>query len=289
MTFKEYLQSENLMPSTVREHIANLKRFEEWCKLEKHPNHDVLNYRELMGYVQYLKGLNLTASTVNIRLSSISKYYAFLMYEGVRENNPASQLRVKKDPRKIHPDLFKAEELDMLYINYKNRETFKEPKHRLIHERHTVLLSLIIYQGLNATDLKQIEIHHIDFDKGTIYIPDASRSNERTLKLHPAQILLLYQYTTQTLQELKQKGSSLFPNIIGNTLTSMMVYLKKINPSIRKVEQLRASVIVDWIRKHNIRQAQYMAGHKHISSTERYKQQDIESLQEAILKYHPLG
>lgn len=289
MTFKEYLQSENLMPSTVGEHIANLKRFEEWCKDEKYPNHDILNYRELMGYVQHLRGGNLTASTVNIRLSSITKYYAFLMHEGVRENNPAQQLRVKKDPRKIHPDLFKAEELDQLYVDYKNRETFKEPKHRLIHQRHTVLLSLIIYQALNATDLKRIETHHIDFDKGTIYIPEVARNNERTLKLHPAQILLLYQYINETMQKLNVKGSILFPGIMANTLTSMMVYLKKVNPSIRKVEQLRTSVLVDWIRKHNIRQAQYMAGHKHISSTERYKQQDIESLKEAILKYHPLG
>ena len=32
-----------------------------------------------------------------------------------------------------------------------------------------------------------------------------------------------------------------------------------------------------------------MAGHKYVSSTESYQQNDLEGLQEEIGKYHPLG
>lgn len=54
-------------------------------------------------------------------------------------------------------------------------------------------------------------------------------------------------------------------------------------------KQLRASVIVKWLRMYNLREVQYMAGHRYISSTESYQQSDMEGLKEEVNKFHPLG
>lgn len=37
------------------------------------------------------------------------------------------------------------------------------------------------------------------------------------------------------------------------------------------------------------KQVQYMAGHKYISSTEKYAAQEVEDLQDALAKHHPFG
>jgi integrase/recombinase XerD len=40
---------------------------------------------------------------------------------------------------------------------------------------------------------------------------------------------------------------------------------------------------------YNLRQAQYLAGHRYISSTESYQQNEMEGLSEEVNQFHPLG
>ena len=43
------------------------------------------------------------------------------------------------------------------------------------------------------------------------------------------------------------------------------------NPQVKSPKQIRASVISWWLKNYNLRQVQYMATHKYVSSTERYQ------------------
>ena len=65
--------------------------------------------------------------------------------------------------------------------------------------------------------------------------------------------------------------------------------LKKLNHKVKNAKQIRASVITHWLSQYNIREVQYMAGHRYISSTERYLQDDLESLHDYIESLHPIG
>ena len=47
-------------------------------------------------------------------------------------------------------------------------------------------------------------------------------------------------------------------------------------------------MIVNWLKIHNLRKTQVLAGHRYISSTERYKQDNLESLHEMINSFHPI-
>ena len=64
--------------------------------------------------------------------------------------------------------------------------------------------------------------------------------------------------------------------------------LRKINYKAKNINHLRASVIVNWLKQYHIRKVQIMAGHKYISSTEKYRQDNLESLQEAVDQFHPM-
>ncbi|MDD4673691.1 MAG: hypothetical protein PHI03_12220 [Bacteroidales bacterium] len=52
--------------------------------------------------------------------------------------------------------------------------------------------------------------------------------------------------------------------------------------------QIRVSVITSWLQHYNLREVQYMAGHKYVSSTERYRTDNLKDLQKELEKYHPL-
>ena len=65
--------------------------------------------------------------------------------------------------------------------------------------------------------------------------------------------------------------------------------LKKYNQKVENTKQIRASVITNWLGQCNLRKVQSLAGHKHISSSERYLQHDFESLQEIVNNFHPIS
>ena len=65
---------------------------------------------------------------------------------------------------------------------------------------------------------------------------------------------------------------------------------KNVYPA-RKVnaQTIRQSVIANLLKQGNdISVVQAFAGHKYPSSTERYKQTEVETLKAAVNKYHPL-
>jgi integrase/recombinase XerD len=75
---------------------------------------------------------------------------------------------------------------------------------------------------------------------------------------------------------------------IKNSMHHLFRALQRIYPQIKNARQIRQSVITHWLGSKNLRQVQYMAGHRWVSSTERYQQNNIEDLQKDINRYHPL-
>jgi len=60
---------------------------------------------------------------------------------------------------------------------------------------------------------------------------------------------------------------------------------RKLNP-----KTIRQSVIANLLKQgKDLRLVQAFAGHKYPSTTERYKQNQVEDLKKEVLKYHPLG
>ena len=64
--------------------------------------------------------------------------------------------------------------------------------------------------------------------------------------------------------------------------------INRYEPRLTNMAQIRASTITNWLKHYNLREVQYMAGHKYVSSTERYRMDTLEDLQKELEKYHPL-
>ena len=98
--------------------------------------------------------------------------------------------------------------------------------------------------------------------------------------------IILAQTHKETEQLLLPMGKS---NNLYGVLTKITKELKSINHKFTNIKQLRTSVIISWLQQYNLRKAQYLAGHKYISATECYVQDDLESLHETINTYHPFS
>jgi integrase/recombinase XerD len=159
-------------------------------------------------------------------------------------------------------------------------------------------LGLIIYQGLASPEIGVLEVGHINLPEGTIYVPALKRSNSRNLKLREHQITEITHYiktTRRLIIELTEKKSDKMFLSVGigerasNIIDKLMKHLRKKTPNLTTVQQLRNSVVAIWVKNYNLREAQYMAGHRYISSTERYLHTNLDDLKKDIDAFHPLN
>src|SRR3546814_9854344 len=66
----------------------------------------------------------------------------------------------------------------------------------------------------------------------------------------------------------------------GTTLCGEVAWMMKRlkHPKVRQASQIRASVIAEWTRRHDVRIVQYMSGHKYVSSRSEEHTSELQSL-----------
>ncbi len=154
----------------------------------------------------------------------------------------------------------------------------------------------MVYQGLKTEELDKLEVKDVKLKEGKIEIPGSSRSNGREMQLELHQVLDMYEYVMQVrLQILETTGQAtpkLLASIEGGAkvrIDFLMKQLRRQHSKIKNADQIRASVIVKWLKQYNLREVQYLAGHRYVSSTEAYRQSEMQELTEEVNKFHPLG
>jgi integrase/recombinase XerD len=284
MNYREWLLDKSFGSNTVNDYSLFIE------KKFKHFLHglslsiETVEHETLMQYIRHRKAEGVGAKTINLELKKISYY---LDFKGLP--NVAEPIRVKGVQRRIPHDLFTEKQLDNIY------QQFPESKNYWTHENtlktYHIILGLRIYQGLQEQELAKLEINHLQLDKGKIYVPSTKRTNKRILDLKSFQILPLHEYLLTERKSLNDEieGNFLFHKkrlIRGMSRIKKMI--NRYEPRLNNMAQIRASVITNWLQHHNLREVQYMAGHKYVSSTERYRTDNLEDLQKELEKYHPL-
>lgn len=295
MNYINYLQKNHFSDSTITVHELRIKRFTSWMK-QYGANEKYIDYKTLLQYVKYLQDeKNYARASVNNELRAVKLYFDYLMDIAIRTDNPAEDFSIKGKRIKVLKDLLSAAALENLYYSYETHHYdtfFKASK-----QRDKVVLGFMIYQGMTAIELYHLQEEHLQLNKGKINVPSTRRSNARTLNLHPSQITNLMEYVNSTRTYLSERIIHHNPEqlVFGSidqmrSITSRIIRtLKTHNKSLQSYSQIRSSVIVNWLSKNNLREVQVMAGHRYISSTEKYQQDDLENLHEIVNLHHPIS
>ncbi len=294
MTFKAYLQKERHSDNSIERYLWRLKDYENWCK-KRGVNPIQIDYKTLLKYIKYLQSKKWKAETVNNQIRGMNYYFEYLINENIRVDNPAEDVKVKRERTKVLSNLLSSDELEDLYYSFET-ENINDFYFTATAKRNKVIVGLIVYQALNSTTLAKLQIEHLQLYKGKIYVPSTRKSNSRTLILKSWQVIELMEYINEYRPKIQKHinlyNDTLFPlntNQFNSILGSVTRKLKRTNYKVINVNQLRASVITNWLNSYNIREVQEMCGHKYIGSTERYQQDNLENLQEAIKTFHPLS
>lgn len=302
-SFKQYLESRELSKSTITHYNTYVLDFISWLDKD---NTEIENTttKELTAYLLKLQKQGLQNKTKAIRINCLKHYFNWQIQCDKRNDNPAKHIKIRGTKTKKLHDIFTLQQLEKLYNDYtipseddkrNNRNWWQE--HLLTRKRNKVALGLLIYQGLTTAEIDKLTENDLQLREGKIFIKGSKKSNERTLELKSHQIMDLMEYQLKTRLELlkiaqKQtnqlfisKGKNIQSN---NNWKRLSQVIKENNKKFTNFKQVRASVITHWLGMYNLRQVQYMAGHKYVSSTESYLVNRLEDLQSDIDKYHPM-
>jgi integrase/recombinase XerD len=289
MSFNNYLKKLEQSTNSIESCERAVNLFLKWMgKQSIEPEQG--SYADVLAYMKYCQKNGTTQRTVQNYLNMIRHFYNHLIEQKQIEVNPVTGIKVQGVKRKSLYHIFKPEELHAIYNSYQDES--------LKGKRNKIMLSLIVYQGTKTEELNKLEVKDVKLKEGKIEIPGGLRSEGRILKLESHQVLEFYDYVNNTRKEIltksEQQTDKLFVSIEGgdsldSCIHRLMYWVRRKNKLVVNAKQLRASVIVKWLKIYNLRKVQYLAGHRYISATEAYKQNEMEGLTEEVNKFHPLG
>ena len=286
MELEKYLQKH------YTKKTAKAYRREIEIYLANNPNAKKYTYAEIVNYIGALRKRYTNSRTITRILASIKAYYSYLCFKGIRKDNPTKSIILRdQQNRDIQlQDLFSTEELEKLL-------TAKQERFNKLDYRNKVLISLLIYQALKPTEIELLQVDEINLDEANIYIKPSVKNNSRTLPLKANQILSFKKYLEEIRPKLLQEnetkafiiGQRKEP-MTGEDITKHIKRNYKIFlPRNVNCSTIRQSVITNLLKQNNdLRIVQSFAGHKYPSTTERYKQSNVEALQTALQIYHPI-
>lgn len=302
--FNEWLIIKGHTSGTANSFTNTAERFIKWLE-EQNIEIENASYNDVLAYVSYQKKRGNKQRTVQVNTNVIKHFYNFLQQDEQVTENPASNVIIKGIKRKTLHEILSTEELETIYKSfdagkrmYEKKKIPPQANNELARQRNKIILGLLIYQGMRTEELARLELQDLQLREGKINIQGSRRTEGRLLKLEAHQIYDLMDYVhtirKQILEVTKKNTNKVFISVgaslnFNNIMAKLVKSIQEKHPKIKDSKQIRTSVITNWLKVHNLRKVQYMAGHRYVSSTEAYQLNNIEELQDDIKKYHPIA
>lgn len=287
MDLHRYLISLHHTQQSIKSYEFVIRRF-----LRDNPQANEYTYRQVFDYVKKRILSHPERQSLSLLQAGIKKYYDFLIQTGIRESHPCAALFLKQKRKPIvHYDLFSPVELEPLLR--------RQERYGMLKLRNRIIISLLIFQGLTMAEILKLKIKQINFEEGTIQIRKSQTLNARKLDLSQRQQVWIDLYLKRDRPKLdnsKWPTDILLLNKLGRPISSDVIqYLVETHRVIfpgRKLSAatIRQSVIANWLNNYHIplEQVQILAGHKCMSTTLRYRQEDMKRKVELMNRFFPV-
>ncbi|WP_339123303.1 tyrosine-type recombinase/integrase [Fusobacterium nucleatum] len=160
--FIYYLEfEENKKYNTVISIKKDLNQFLEYLNKKNITTLDKLDELIIREYLTELKFLDLSNSTYNRRLSSIKKFYKYLINNNLKEKGKEILIEgIKNNGKKI--EYLNSDEITLL------RETMKEESFNILRDR--LMFELLYSSGMTVAELLSLGELNFNLEKREIYL-----------------------------------------------------------------------------------------------------------------------
>lgn len=280
---------DGLSRNTLENYCNDLRQFGVW--LGKCNGRALIeaNHSDLLQFLAYKVSIKVKANTTSRELSSLKRFYRFLLRQGKIKTDPSLNINTPKLAR-ILPKSLTEKDVEVL-LNTPNED-------QLIGLRDRAMLEVLYASGLRVSELVNLKVSQVSIDMGVVRVMGKG-GKERLAPLGEEALEWINRYMTKARLELLcgKVSEALFVTARGTAMTRQAFWhLIKRHANQAKINKplsphtLRHAFATHLLNHGaDLRVVQLLLGHSDISTTQIYTHVASARLKQLHAKHHPRG
>jgi len=263
--FIEELKSEGRSEATLVAYNKDIDQIVTSLAKQGVENVEDMKIEHLEAFMKDLADQNYTPKSISRKTNAARTFIKYLTKEGYLKEDISDQLK--------HPKLeIKAPRI-LTKLEYRAlRDASKGDN------RSYAMIEVLLQAGLTISELAGIKLEQLDIknETGSVFIPKKNNREERTVPLNKAVVEAINKYINESRPKM-EKSTNLFitktgrPLLIRNIRSTIDRFFRLAGVENAKVNDLRHTFVAHHIRSGvNLSYLAKVAGHKRVSTTERY-------------------
>ncbi|HIA07104.1 MAG TPA: integrase [Flavobacteriales bacterium] len=281
--FLSYLKNEKrYSPLTVTAYTTDLTQFYNFIKAQ----YDLTRIEEvthglIRSWIVDMIDAGITTRSVNRKITTLKSYYKFLLREGIVKKNPMLKILPPKTSKKL-PVFVEKSSMDELLDTVDFDEGGKGRRDKLI-------ILLLYSTGIRLSELINLKVSDIDFNKGTLKILGKG-NKERILPFSDNLKNEIKQYLDEVCPIewlfLTDKGKKLYAKLVYRLVNS---YLRKVTTISKKSPHVLRHTFATHMLNNgaDLNAIKEFLGHVSLSATQVYTHNTIKKLTNIYKQAHP--
>jgi len=283
--FYDYLSKEkNYSSNTVIAYKKDVETFQDFCRLKFELNNLLkVTYLIIREWIIDLSEKELSPLTINRKISSLSKYYDFLIKINELKSSPLKNHKRLKVQKKLIIPFSEDEVLKVVDVFSKNFEG----------KRNLLIVDMLYSTGVRRDELINIKLNDVLLDENLVKVL-GKRNKERLVPL----VLNLKSRINDYLQfrnEIKSSSSNFFITTKGKKIGPSLVYrvvknyFSKVSTKVKTSPHvLRHSFATHMLNNGaDINSIKEIMGHSSLASTQIYTKIKLPKIINDYKKNHP--
>lgn len=287
--YQDYLVKEkNYSPLTVQAYVSDVQNFQTYLN-DFHDNSilEEVNYSQIRSWIVVLVENNISATSVNRKVSSLKSFYKFLLKTKQISVNPLLKHKSLKTAKKVQIPFSEKELQDVFEFNSYSND-FEGIRNQLIIE-------LFYTTGIRRAEMINLTLNNVNTTQKNIKVI-GKRNKERIIPLLNCTVELIEAYKQERNHlEYINQNEMLILSKNGNKVSESFVY-RLINEYFSTVSQktkksphvLRHSFATHLLNNGaDLNSVKELLGHASLSSTQIYTHSSLAELKKVYQEAHP--
>ena len=279
---------QGLSKSTLDAYRSDLKLLKVWAK-NRELKMDEISRPDLLEFIAFKAEQGSSARTSARMLSSLRRFYTYLMQQEIISTNPTDKISMPKIGRSLPVLLTENEVLKLI-----KAPNTKKP----LGFRDRVMLELLYATGLRVSELVKLEVNQVNLNQGYLRVMGKG-DKERLVPMGKTAKRWMKNYLNGPIQEIlnDRQSDCLFPTRTSTSISRQAFwqiikkYAMKVGISAKLSPHSLRHAFATHLINHgaDLRVVQMLLGHSDLSTTQIYTHIAQHRLKDHHEKHHPRG